>query len=168
LPFSTAFIALGSNIGDREQNLQSALLALQALGRVGRVSSFYETEPVGPVAQPDFLNAVAELQTALPPEELLASLLRIEQEHGRDRSSASPKGPRTLDLDLLAYDDVVMDSATLTLPHPALAERAFVLVPLAEIAPEWLHPVLKASAADLLTRIGQFSDVSKRQSPASH
>lgn len=153
MPLSTAYIGLGSNLGNREERLCSALLAMRALGHVTRISSFYETEPVGPVAQPDFLNAVAELQTVLPPEELLAALLRIEQQHGRDRAAAPPKGPRTLDLDLLAYDDVVMDSTALTLPHPALAERAFVLVPLAEIAPEWGHPVLKKSVIQMLAEL---------------
>lgn len=153
-PQSIAFIALGSNLGNREEHLRGALLSLRHLGKLNRISSFYETEPVGDVAQPDFLNAVAELQTQLPPKELLSALLRIEQEHGRDRSVSLPKGPRTLDLDLLSYDNVVTTTPTLTLPHPALAERSFVLAPLVEIAPEWRHPVSGKTATQLLAELG--------------
>ncbi len=152
---TTAYIALGSNLGDREQYLHSALDTLSQLGDVGAVSSFYETEPVGTAPQPDFLNAVAELRTQFGPQDLLAALLRIEQQHGRDRSAAPPKGPRTLDLDLLAYDDLVLETPTLTLPHPALVERRFVLEPLAEIAPGWRHPIREKTAAQLL---GEMAD----------
>jgi 2-amino-4-hydroxy-6-hydroxymethyldihydropteridine diphosphokinase len=149
----TAFIALGSNLGNRRAHLDAAVQALAGLGRVSRVSSFYDTEPVGHVAQPDFLNAVAELQTTLPPQELLAALLWIEQQHGRDRGSAPPKGPRTLDLDLLSYDAMALDTPSLTLPHPALAERGFVLQPLAEIAPYWRHPVSGKLVSQLLAEL---------------
>lgn len=127
--------------------------SLVQFGRVARVSSFYDTEPVGCVAQPNFLNAVAELHTTLPPQELLAGLLWIEQQHGRDRGSSPPKGPRTLDLDLLSYDAMVLSMPSLTLPHPALAERAFVLQPLAEIAPHWRHPVSGKLVSQLLTEL---------------
>jgi 2-amino-4-hydroxy-6-hydroxymethyldihydropteridine diphosphokinase len=152
---TTAYIALGSNLGDREQTLRSAVAALRQLGSVDAVSSFYETAPVGMLQQPDFLNAVVELRTALAPNELMTALLRIEQQHGRDRSASVPKGPRTLDLDLLSYGDVVTETPTLTLPHPSLAERWFVLEPLMEVAPQWRHPVSRKSAAILLSELSQ-------------
>ena len=166
---ATAYIALGSNLGDREETLLSSIAALRQLGSVDAISSFYETEPVGMVEQPDFLNAVVALQTALPPRELMAALLRIEQQHGRDRSVSVPKGPRTLDLDLLSYGDVVTETPALTLPHPSVAERRFVLAPLKEIAPQWRHPINGKTAAillsELLQREGDFSQpIRKAQS----
>jgi 2-amino-4-hydroxy-6-hydroxymethyldihydropteridine diphosphokinase len=152
---SRAYIGLGSNVGDREEYLREAFVALRRLGEVGAASLLYETAAVGPIPQPDFLNAVAELRTEMLPEELLKELLYIEKEHGRDRSAGLPKGPRTLDLDLLAYDDVVLDTPSLTLPHPALSERLFVLIPLAEIAPEWRHPLNGKTASELLLELGE-------------
>jgi 2-amino-4-hydroxy-6-hydroxymethyldihydropteridine diphosphokinase len=152
---TTAYIALGANLGDRERTLHSAVAALRQLGSIEAASSFYETAPVGLVEQPDFLNAVIALRTALPPQQLMAALLRIEQQHGRDRSASMPKGPRTLDLDLLSYGDVAMETPTLTLPHPSLAERRFVLVPLTEIAPQWRHPASGKTAVDLLAEISR-------------
>ncbi len=150
---ATAYIALGANLGNREGTLRSAIDALRQLGTVDAISSFYETAPVGIVEQPDFLNAAVALQSALPPQELMTALLRIEQQHGRDRSVSVPKGPRMLDLDLLSYGDVVMETPALTLPHPSLAERRFVLVPLTEIAPQWRHPVSGKTAAALLSEL---------------
>ncbi|MGB8478389.1 MAG: 2-amino-4-hydroxy-6-hydroxymethyldihydropteridine diphosphokinase [Acidobacteriaceae bacterium] len=151
----TSYIALGSNLGDRERTLRSAIAALRQLGSVEAASSFYETAPVGLVEQSDFLNGVVALRTTLPPQELMAALLRIEQQHGRDRSVSVPKGPRTLDLDLLSYGDVVTETPTLTLPHPSLADRRFVLVPLMEIAPQWRHPISGKTAAALLSELAQ-------------
>ncbi len=159
---TAAYIALGSNLGDREGTLRSAIAALRQLGSVEAISSFYETAPVGLVEQPDFLNAVVALRTMLPPQELMAALLRIEQQHGRDRSASVPKGPRTLDLDLLSYGDAVMETPMLTLPHPSLAERRFVLVPLAEIAPQWRHPVSGKTAAILLSELLQRGEDSSQ------
>jgi 2-amino-4-hydroxy-6-hydroxymethyldihydropteridine diphosphokinase len=147
---ATVFVGIGSNLGDRAANLQAAVAGLRQLGDVRAVSPFYETAPVGLLAQPDFLNAVAILGTALPPEHLLDALLRIERSHGRDRQHAVPKGPRTLDLDLLDYDGWVLETPRLTLPHPELQNRAFVLQPLLDLAPNWRHPVLHATAAELL------------------
>lgn len=128
-----AFIALGANLGDRERSFRTALAELDTDGiRVVRVSSFHETQPVGgPTGQPMFLNAAAELATTIAPLALLARLLEIERRHGRVRTVAD--GPRTLDLDLLIYGDLRIDTPVLTLPHPRMWQRAFVLGPLAEI-----------------------------------
>lgn len=153
---ATAYIALGSNVGEREGNLNSAIAALGKLGTIQAISSFYETSAVGAVEQPDFLNAVLELRTQVPPLALLTRLLLIELAHGRDRSVSVPKGPRTLDLDMLSYEDFVVKTPSLILPHPALAERLFVLVPLAEIAPGWMHPVHRKTAAQLLAEQSQL------------
>lgn len=131
-----AYVGLGSNLGDPVAQLRGALAALEQLPATRLVarSSFYRNPPMGPPEQPDFVNAVAGLLTTLPARELLAALQAIEDAQGRRRDG--PRwGPRTLDLDLLAYGDLRLDSEALTLPHPGLAERPFVLVPLHEIAP---------------------------------
>lgn len=132
----TAYVALGSNLGDRRAHLDAALAALAALPgtRPDAVSVIYETAPVGPPGQQDYLNAVARLATTLAPLDLLDSLLAIEQSRGRIR--AERWGPRTLDLDLLLHGDAVLAEPRLTLPHPRLHERAFVLAPLADLAPD--------------------------------
>ena len=142
-----ALIALGSNVGDREGHLRFAVDRIGGLGRVKAVSSWHETAPVGYLEQGMFLNGAVVLETEMAPEELMGALLRIEAERGRERRVAN--GPRTLDLDLLMYADRVMDVPGLTLPHPRMHERAFVLAPLAEVAPGAVHPVLKQSVKRL-------------------
>ena len=145
-----AYIALGSNLGDRSKYLDRALQALREKPGivVHQVSSYYETAPVGgPPGQGDFLNAAAELQTELEPEELLRTLLEIEQKSGRVRDAHH--GPRTIDLDLLLYDDLVRSGPELTVPHPRLHERLFVLQPLAEIAPNLRHPTMGKTIREL-------------------
>jgi 2-amino-4-hydroxy-6-hydroxymethyldihydropteridine diphosphokinase len=130
-----AFVGLGSNLGEREVTLRAAVKRLRALPdtEVRNVSSFRDTEPVGYTDQPRFLNAAVELHTGLSARALLGSLLELERAFGRDRSAGPPMGPRTLDLDLLLYGDQTIDEPLLTVPHPRLHERRFVLEPLAEL-----------------------------------
>ena len=143
-----AFIGLGSNLASPERQLAEALTALAALPGtcVGAVSSFYRTAPVGCAGQPDFVNAVARIETNLAPRDLLQRLLSIERDHGRVREI--PNGPRTLDLDLLRYGDLDLREDSLTVPHPRMHERAFVMVPLAELAPDLELPG-RGSASEL-------------------
>jgi 2-amino-4-hydroxy-6-hydroxymethyldihydropteridine diphosphokinase len=155
-----AAIALGSNLGserygDREANLREAAERVGGLGEVRAVSSFYDTEPVGYVNQPRFLNGALLVETELEPLELMRGLLEIERAMGRDRVGAVAKGPRVIDLDLLLYGDRVVSTAELTLPHPALQERRFVLEPLAEIAPWMVHPVLGMTVGEMLAGLGE-------------
>ena len=146
--FHTAYLALGSNLGDKEANLRRALELLQQRGvEVVKTSSFICTEPYGVTDQPQFLNGVCEVRTSLEPLELLQTLLEIEQEMGRVR--LRHWGERNIDLDLLLYEDVVMDTPELILPHPDMQNRDFVLLPLAEIAPELIHPVLHKNMREL-------------------
>jgi 2-amino-4-hydroxy-6-hydroxymethyldihydropteridine diphosphokinase len=145
---ATAYIGLGSNLGDRLATIRTAVQRLRTLGRVAAVSSLYETVPVGYREQPRFLNAVVALDTALAPSDLLSALLGIENDLGRTRTF--PNAPRTLDLDLLLVGDEILETTDLTLPHPRLHERAFVLVPLAEITPQAIHPGSGKSIRELL------------------
>jgi 2-amino-4-hydroxy-6-hydroxymethyldihydropteridine diphosphokinase len=150
-----AAVALGSNLesqfGDRRANLLEAVRRVGELGEVRGVSSFYETEPVGFVAQPRFLNGALLLETELEPAELMRGLLAVEKAMGRERVVA--KGPRVIDLDLLLYGQVVMRTAELVLPHPEMQERRFVLEPLAEIAPGMMHPVLGKTVGEMLAEL---------------
>jgi 2-amino-4-hydroxy-6-hydroxymethyldihydropteridine diphosphokinase len=141
-----AYLSLGSNLGDREAHLRDVQIRLGALGRVAAVSSLYETEPVEFTQQPWFLNCAIALETSQSPQELMAAILRIEEEMGRRR--LQKKGPRSVDIDILLFDGEVIDS-DLTVPHPAMHRRRFVLEPLAEIAPEVVHPVLKKTIREL-------------------
>lgn len=144
---ATAYIALGANLGDPAATVNTAFAALRALPdtTVSATSALYRTAPVGITEQPEFINAAARLDTRLAPEALLDALLAIEQQFGRIR--AERNGPRTLDLDILLYDDLQIDTARLTLPHPRLHLRAFVLYPLADLAPSLMLPGRGALAA---------------------
>jgi 2-amino-4-hydroxy-6-hydroxymethyldihydropteridine diphosphokinase len=148
-----AYIALGSNLGDRAEMLSAASDRVGRLGRVTARSSLYETEPVGYHDQPAFLNAVLALETNLEPLPLLHALLAIEQELGRDHSKGVRNRPRTLDLDLLLMGDTIVAGEELMLPHPALAQRRFVLAPLAEIVPQLRHPQSDQTMAELLAQL---------------
>ncbi|WP_341732382.1 2-amino-4-hydroxy-6-hydroxymethyldihydropteridine diphosphokinase [Microcoleus sp. EPA2] len=152
-------IALGSNLGDSLTILKSAIETLNNTPEieVKSHSSWYQTAPVGP-PQPDYINACAILEVTLEPQQLLAKLLEIEIKFNRIRQEKW--GPRTLDLDLLLYDNLVLETPTLTLPHPRMTERAFVLVPLAEIAPDWVHPVT-GSAIGQMVKTADFSGIEK-------
>ena len=143
---SRVYIGIGSNLGDRLATLRSAVRALAQLGRVAERSSVWETEAVGP--PPDYYNAVIVLETDRAPEALLDALLAIEGNHGRVRASARD-APRTLDLDILLWDDLSLSTERLTVPHPRMHGRAFVLEPLAEIAPQLRHPLLHRSIGEL-------------------
>jgi len=143
----TVYLSLGSNLGDRAANLRAAMDHLGRVGKVAAVSSFYETEPVEVTNQPWFLNCAVKLETEKMPKQLLTALLDIERQMGRRRDRT--KGPRVIDLDILLFGSSVIQTKGLTVPHPAMHKRRFVLEPLAEIAPDARHPVLKQTIREL-------------------
>ncbi len=155
----TTYIGLGSNIGDKIATCRRALDLLRRAGRINKVSSFYCTEPVGYPNQDDFINAVVELETSLSPLALLAACHVIEDKLGRSR--LLQWGPRTIDLDILLYGDEVINDSELSIPHPLMAERGFVLVPLSEIAPQKMHPVLRKKTVDLLNELNDAHRVTR-------
>ena len=165
-----ALLALGGNVGDVRTTLDRAIAALcdgtevQLLAR----SSDYRTPPWGVTEQPAFINCAIVAATELPPSALLARAQAVERGFGRDRAQERRWGPRTLDIDLIAYDDVALNTPELTLPHPRLFERAFVLAPLAEIAPAWRHPVTGRTAKELLAELPARPRARRVTSPLSY
>jgi 2-amino-4-hydroxy-6-hydroxymethyldihydropteridine diphosphokinase len=144
------YLSLGANLGNRARNLYAALRRLQSQVRLDQISSLYETEPVGPVEQPWYLNMACSGETTLTPEALLDFVKGIEREIGRQKGIRF--GPRLIDIDILLYDDLVVDTERLEIPHPRFHKRGFVLVPLEELAPDLVHPVLKSDVRALLER----------------
>jgi 2-amino-4-hydroxy-6-hydroxymethyldihydropteridine diphosphokinase len=151
----TTYLSLGSNLDDRAANLEEAIRRLEAFGRITAKSSVYETEPMEMESQPWFLNCAIAMETGMTAQQLLSTALAIEQSMGRRRILS--KGPRTIDIDILLFDNSVEDSATLTIPHPALHQRRFVLEPLAEIAPDLRHPILKKTVREMLNGLPPYS-----------
>jgi 2-amino-4-hydroxy-6-hydroxymethyldihydropteridine diphosphokinase len=153
------YLSLGSNVGDRENHLREAVTRLESAGHVVSVSSFYETEPVEVTNQAWFLNCAVEIETMKMPNQLMAAVLEIERQMGRQRTQS--KGPRIIDIDIILFGDTVVDSPELTIPHPPMHERRFVLEPLAEIAPEARHPVFKKTVRQMLDALAVGPTVRK-------
>lgn len=156
----TVYLSLGSNLGDRAAHLRQAIEQLKLLGDVVAVSALYETEPIEFTRQPWFLNCAVKLETEKLPQQLLAAVLRIEGEMGRKRTV--DKGPRVIDIDILLLGSAIIDTPQLTVPHPALHERRFVLEPLAEIAPDARHPALQKTVRELRDALAADGQAVKR------
>ncbi|OGO31715.1 MAG: 2-amino-4-hydroxy-6-hydroxymethyldihydropteridine diphosphokinase [Chloroflexi bacterium RBG_16_56_11] len=157
----TVYLGLGSNLGNRQDNLDMALKLLGQRMRIGKVSSIYDTEPLGNTSQPRFLNIACQVYTRLSPEGLLTLAKGIENKMGRHGRSGEP---RPIDIDILLYGDTVMETPTLTIPHPKMGERSFVLVPLAEIAPDAVHPVTKQTVREMGEAVKEKQGVFKWES----
>lgn len=159
---ATVYLCLGSNLGEREKNLSQALTILSQKLNLEKVSFIYETEPIGYKEQPFFLNLVCQVSTDLSPDALLRLAKTIEHNMGRE-PSAQINAPRVIDIDILLYDTQIIETRDLIIPHPRITERAFVLIPLAEIAPEFVHPRISKSIAELAASIKGHSKVEKWQ-----
>ncbi|MEZ4847018.1 MAG: 2-amino-4-hydroxy-6-hydroxymethyldihydropteridine diphosphokinase [Bdellovibrionota bacterium] len=147
------YVALGSNMGDREERVLHAVHKMRTFANVKKISTLGETEAEGPCkGQPKFINAVVELDTAYEPEEVLDELLQIEEELGRNIEEKSKNMPREIDLDLIVYGNEIVKTDRLTIPHPRMTERQFVIAPLAELNPKWIHPETGESIQDLLKK----------------
>ena len=158
------YLSLGSNLGDREKYLREAISRLGELGLIRQVSAFYETQPVEVKGeQPWFLNCALAMETELMPLEFLSRMLAVEKSMGRIRTE--PKGPRTIDIDIVFFGNDVLDTPELTIPHPAMHQRRFVLEPLAEIAPAFVHPVLKQTVRELLDSLPADSGLVNKPLP---
>jgi 2-amino-4-hydroxy-6-hydroxymethyldihydropteridine diphosphokinase len=155
------YLSLGSNVGDREAHLHEAIARLRKVGQIVSVSSFYETEPVEVTNQGWFLNCAVTLETEKTARQLMAAILRIEHEMGRER--LQKKGPRIIDVDIVLFADKIVDSTEVTVPHPAMHDRRFVLQPLAEIAPEARHPISKKTVREMLEELPAGQAVRKQQ-----
>lgn len=160
-----AIISIGSNLGDRVRNCINALNEISAFAKIVRVSSVYETGPVGKKDQPDFINCAAEIETALPPGELLDRILEVEDGMGRVRDGRW--GPRTIDIDLIFYDELTLDTPDLKLPHPQAHLRRFVLEPVSELMPGKIHPVFGITVRELCGKLGDGQRVKKTGGPST-
>jgi 2-amino-4-hydroxy-6-hydroxymethyldihydropteridine diphosphokinase len=153
----TIYLGLGSNLGGREENLKRALAALAPEISVTKTSKMYETAPMYVTDQPEFLNMVYEAVTELPPQDVLQKIKTIQKEMGEHEHNR----PRIIDIDILFYGDEIIGTPELTVPHPKIAERAFVLAPMADIVPDFVHPILHGTIAELLAKLGDVSGIRK-------
>ena len=151
------YLSLGSNVGDRAAQLRDAIARLSAFGYVAAESSLYETEPVEFTDQPWFLNCAVAIETGKTPQQLMTAILKIEEDMGRKRTQK--KGPRTIDIDILLFGDTIINSEELTIPHPAMHQRRFVLEPLSEIASQLRHPIFKRTIRQLLATLPKGQEV---------